>query len=136
MATLPFSTVPWERPFCQSVRTRIDPLKPNEISAIIDKNRGQFISGCLGTDYSPSPLMYRQIFDKPVVGASAVGPDRDLIVHMRKFLVPVVTGAAISAVVSLLAAAAPSPIVRTGYHLTARPWKPLAIPSGQYLDAI
>ncbi len=58
------------------------------------------------------------------------------MVNMRKFLVPVVTAAAIAAAVSLLAAAAPSPIVRTGYHLTARPWKPLAIPSGQYLDAI
>jgi hypothetical protein len=28
------------------------------------------------------------------------------------------------------------PIVRTGYHLTARPWKPLAISKGKYLDAI
>jgi hypothetical protein len=29
-----------------------------------------------------------------------------------------------------------SPIARTGYHLTARPWKPLAIPKEQYLDVI
>src|SRR5689334_16091425 len=28
------------------------------------------------------------------------------------------------------------PVVRTGYHLTARPWKPLAIPKEKYLDAI
>ena len=31
---------------------------------------------------------------------------------------------------------APDPVVRTSYHLTARPWKPLAIPAGAYLDAI
>lgn len=35
------------------------------------------------------------------------------------------------------ASAAPlEPVVRTGYHLTARPWKPLAISRDRYLDAI
>src|SRR4051812_29698544 len=28
------------------------------------------------------------------------------------------------------------PVVKTNYHLTARPWKPLAISKSQYLDAI
>ncbi|HEY2015978.1 MAG TPA: hypothetical protein VGH38_20890 [Bryobacteraceae bacterium] len=32
--------------------------------------------------------------------------------------------------------AQPGPVIRTGYHLTARPWKPLAIPRDRYLDAI
>ena len=37
------------------------------------------------------------------------------------------------------ASAAPAgnrPDIRTEYHLTARPWKPLAIPREKYLDAI
>jgi hypothetical protein len=39
----------------------------------------------------------------------------------------------------LFAAAQPEssgPVIRTGYHLTARPWKPLGIPRGRYLDVI
>ncbi len=28
------------------------------------------------------------------------------------------------------------PFIRTGYHLTARPWKPLAVPRDRYLDVI
>src|SRR4051812_17289907 len=28
------------------------------------------------------------------------------------------------------------PVVTTGYHLTARPWKPLAISKSQYLDVL
>jgi hypothetical protein len=30
----------------------------------------------------------------------------------------------------------PAPVLRTDYHLTARPWTPLAIPKSQYLNAI
>lgn len=37
---------------------------------------------------------------------------------------------------TLAAAPPPGPLVTTGYHLTARPWKPLAIPRDRYLDAI
>jgi hypothetical protein len=29
-----------------------------------------------------------------------------------------------------------SPVIRTGYHLTARPWRPLGVPRDRYLDAI
>ena len=32
--------------------------------------------------------------------------------------------------------AAPAPVVQTGYHLTAHPWKPLSIPKNEYLVAI
>lgn len=35
-----------------------------------------------------------------------------------------------------LAAQEPGPVIRTEYHLTARPWKPLSIPRERYLDAI
>lgn len=34
------------------------------------------------------------------------------------------------------AAAQPGPVISTGYHLPARPWKPLAIPKDRYLDVI
>ena len=42
----------------------------------------------------------------------------------------------LAALAAALRAAAPAPVVLTGYHLTARPWKPLAIPKDKYLDAI
>jgi len=58
------------------------------------------------------------------------------MVNMRKFLAVLVTTAATFAVLTLLAASAPGPIVLTGYRLTARPWKPLAISRDQYLNAI
>lgn len=54
---------------------------------------------------------------------------------MRKLPVPL-AAAALYAAITLLAATVPGPVEVTGYHLTARPWQPLAIPSGQYLDAI
>ena len=44
-----------------------------------------------------------------------------------------------AALLALVPAAAQDlrqPVVRTGYHLTARPWKPLAIPREKYLEAI
>ena len=62
--------------------------------------------------------------------------NRDLMVNMRRLLAPVLTVAALSAIVTLLTADVAGPIVLTGYHLTARPWKPLAIPKDAYLDAI
>ena len=40
------------------------------------------------------------------------------------------------AVFILCGAVRAQPVVRTGYHLTARPWKPLEIPRDKYLDAI
>src|SRR5205809_6761150 len=56
---------------------------------------------------------------------------------MRTSLIFLVAAIALSTVVVFCAAPTePSPIVRTGYHLTARPWRPLAIPKDRYLDAI
>jgi hypothetical protein len=50
---------------------------------------------------------------------------------MLKFLL-------LATLLGLLLSAQPytDPIVRTDYHLTARPWKPLVIPRAKYLDAI
>src|SRR6476619_6671329 len=56
---------------------------------------------------------------------------------MRKLPIFLVVATALSTAFVVRAAPAEShPIVRTGYHLTARPWKPLAIPKDRYLDAI
>ena len=53
---------------------------------------------------------------------------------MRKFVTRLVlTAATVSCGV---AAAQGGPVVTTGYHLTARPWRPLAISRESYLDAI
>ena len=47
--------------------------------------------------------------------------------------------AATAGIALRLLSAAPvetGPVIRTGYHLTARPWKPLDIPREKYLDVI
>jgi hypothetical protein len=50
------------------------------------------------------------------------------------------TSAAAVLLISLVgivgAAQSEKPVVTTGYHLTARPWKPLAVPREKYLDVI
>ena len=51
---------------------------------------------------------------------------------MRKFLIPATALAA----VLLSGQQYTDPVIRTDYHLTARPWKPLAIPRAKYLEAI
>jgi hypothetical protein len=52
---------------------------------------------------------------------------------------PVVLAGGACAAVWILTAATSlerEPVVRTGYHLTARPWKPLSIPRDRYLDVV
>ena len=52
-------------------------------------------------------------------------------------LAATVSACAVTAALSLWGGAGESgPVVRTGYHLTARPWKPLAIPRSRYLDVL
>src|SRR5581483_3647877 len=51
----------------------------------------------------------------------------------------VLSAIAVAAAVYVAIAAAPpdsGPVVRTGYHLTGRPWKPLEIPRERYLDTV
>jgi hypothetical protein len=58
------------------------------------------------------------------------------MVNMRKSAILPAAAVALTAAVVLLGAAGSGSVVRTGYHLTARPWKPLGIPKDKYLDAI